>query len=91
MVDNSDPEYQTYGVQTNGEHTTDIKIKKFAGEYTTSIFFDLFTRIIANILGILIMRKLMFAALGTAGMSKAIVDKVKKVGEDYISTRPIIG
>jgi hypothetical protein len=38
MVDNSDPEYQTYGVQTNGEHTTDIKIKKFAGEYTTSIF-----------------------------------------------------
>lgn len=88
---NTDPDYQTYSIQTNWEHTTDIKIRKFEWEYATSIFFDLFTRIIANILWILIMRKLMFAALKTSSMTQEIVDKTQEVWENFIKTRPIFG
>lgn len=88
-VDNTDDEYQTFKVYNNGGHTTDIAIQKFDGEYATSIFFDYFTRIIANIFGILIMRNMMFMALKSASLTKGIANKIQTIGEDYISTRPI--
>lgn len=46
----SDDEYQIFStVDENGAKITDIKMKKFSAEYSTSIFFDYFSWIIANI------------------------------------------
>lgn len=90
-VDNTDPVYQKFAVSWIGSHKTDIKMNKFNGEYSTSIFFDYFTRIIANIFWILIMRKMMFMALGSAAMTKSIVRKMQKYWEDYLSSRPVFG
>lgn len=82
---------QTYKIHNNNEHTIDISLKNFNGVYATDIFFDYFSRIIANIFGILIMRWLMKAALWSSKMTKAIWDKVMQFGQDYLATRPIFG
>lgn len=87
----SEPGYQTFKVSNNNKETTSISIKSFDGEYATSIFFDYFTWILSNMLGILVMRFLMFAALKSSKMTKALGEKVQNVGRDYLQTRPIFG
>lgn len=91
QLDGSDPEYQSFKVSNNGNHTTDIKIKKRSGAYATDIFFDYFSRILANIFWIIIMWKMMFAALWSQSMTGDIVKKVQSMWENYINTRPAIG
>lgn len=91
-LDGSDPEYQSFKVSNNGNHTTDIKIKKRSGAYATDIFFDYFSRILANIFWIMIMWKMMFIALSTKwNMTMDIVSKIKEVWEWFIKSRPIFG
>ncbi len=86
----SDDEYQIFStVDDKGDKITDIKMKKFSAEYSTSIFFDYFSWIIANIFWIMIMRKLMFMALGASKMTQNITRKMESFGEDYLSSRPI--
>ncbi|MBP7007299.1 hypothetical protein KBB05_00815 [Patescibacteria group bacterium] len=44
--------------------------------YSTDIFFDYFSWILANIFGIMIMRKMMFRALGSSKLTGKIADTI---------------
>lgn len=82
---------QTYKIHNNEKHTIDISLKNFNGVYATDMFFDYFSRIIANIFWILIMRWMMKVALWSSEMTKSIGNKVMQFGQDYIATRPLFG
>lgn len=88
-IDNQDPNYQTFTVHNNKEEVTSIKMKKFSWVYSTDIFFDYFSWILANIFGIMIMRKMMFRALGSSKLTGKIADTIGATWLKFMKTRPV--
>lgn len=69
----------------------DVCISDFNASYATTVFFDYFTRIIVNMLWILIMWNLLFSSLKFSKMTQSIAEKVEKFGGDKLSTLPVFG
>jgi len=81
--------YQKFTIKSNDNNTSDIKIKEFDNIYGTDIFFNYFSWILSNILGIMVMRQMMFAALRSSDLTKSIVEKTEDFGKAYLRSRPI--
>lgn len=69
----------------------DVCVAEFNWAYAGTVFFNYFTRIIANILGILIMRNLLFMSLKFSKMTSDISSKVEELAKLKLETLPVFG